>query len=165
MVMVEHFSKHHMYIDNKALDLIKTFEGLRLKAYRCPAGVWTIGYGHTKGVYPGMTITEELANKFLIDDIWNFEREVDSLVKVSITQNQFNALVSFAFNVGSDIDDDDIAEGLGDSTLLRKLNRGDVLGAADEFSKWNKSRGRVLSGLTKRRCAERTLFLSDTSNP
>jgi lysozyme len=149
-----------MYISKKGLDLIKFFETLKLKAYRCPAGVWTVGYGHTKGVYPGMVITEELADKFLVDDVWNFEREVESLVKVPITQNQFDALVSFAFNVGSDIDDDDIAEGLGDSTLLKKLNRGDVQGAADEFPKWNKSRGKVLNGLIKRRAAERELFLA-----
>src|SRR5690606_20728399 len=111
-----------MYISKQGLELIKQFEGLRLKAYKCPSGIWTIGYGHTKGVYPGMTITEELADKFLVDDIWYFERDVESLVKVPLTQGQFDALVSFAFNVGSDIDDDDIAEGLGDSTLLKKLN-------------------------------------------
>lgn len=149
-----------MYISKKGLDLIKEFEGLRLKAYLCPAGVWTIGYGHTKGVYPGMTITQELADKFLIDDVWNFEREVESLVKVPVTQGQFDALVCFAFNVGSDIDEDTVAEGLGDSTLLRLLNRRDFAGAANEFPKWNKSRGRVISGLTRRRAAERSLFLS-----
>ena len=149
-----------MYISKKGLDLIKLFESLELKAYRCPAGIWTIGYGHTKGVYPGMVITEELADKFLVDDVWNFEREVESLVTVEITQGQFDALVSFAFNVGSDIDDDLIAEGLGDSTLLRLLNKRDFQGAADEFPKWNKSRGKVLNGLTKRRKAERELFLS-----
>lgn len=149
-----------MYISKQGLDLIKQFEGLRLKAYLCPAGVWTVGYGHTKGVYPGMVITEELADKFLIDDVWNFEREVESLVHVPVTQGQFDALVSFAFNVGSDIDEDNIAEGLGDSTLLRLLNRGDYAGASDEFRKWNKSKGRVERGLTRRRAAERELFLS-----
>ncbi len=149
-----------MYISKNGLDLIKKFEGCKLKAYLCPAGVWTIGYGHTKGVYPGMQITQELADKFLLDDVWNFEREVENLVHVPLTQGQFDALVSFSFNVGLDIDDDNIAEGLGDSTLLRKLNRGDYAGAADEFPKWNKSRGRVLGGLVARRGAERALFLS-----
>lgn len=148
------------------MDLIKVFEGLRLKAYRCPTGVWTIGYGHTRGVYPGMKITEELADKFLVDDVWNFEREVESLVTREISNSQFDALVCFAFNVGSDIDDDNIAEGLGDSTLLRKLNSGDVLGAANEFPKWKwgtvNGRRQVLSGLVKRREAERALFLTDT---
>lgn len=150
-----------MYISKQGLDLIKHFEGLRLKAYKCPSGVWTIGYGHTKGVYPGMVITEELAEKFLIDDVWNFEREVESLVHVPVTQGQFDALVSFAYNVGSDIDDDDIAEGLGDSTLLKLLNRGDYIGAANQFPLWVRSRGRVLPGLQKRRKAERALFLGE----
>lgn len=149
-----------MYISKKGLELIKKFEGLRLKAYKCPSGIWTIGYGHTKGVYPGMTITEELADKFLVDDIWYFERDVESLVKVPLTQGQFDALVSFAFNVGSDIDDDDIPEGLGDSTLLKKLNSGDYAGAADEFPKWVYSRGKKLKGLVRRRAAERELFLT-----
>lgn len=149
-----------MYISKQGLELIKKFEGLRLKAYKCPSGIWTIGYGHTKGVYPGMTITEELADKFLVDDIWYFERDVESLVKVPLTQGQFDALVSFAFNVGSDIDDDDIPEGLGDSTLLKKLNSGDYAGAADEFPKWVYSRGKKLKGLVRRRAAERELFLT-----
>ena len=148
-----------MFISKQGIDLIKQFEGCKLKAYLCPAGVWTIGYGHTKGVYPGMVITQDLAEKFLIDDIWNFEREVESLVHVPITQGQFDALVSFAFNVGSDIDDDEIAEGLGDSTLLKHLNQRRYSEAADEFLKWNRSRGRVVRGLTLRRSAERTLFL------
>jgi lysozyme len=151
-----------MYVTNKCLDIIKLFEGIHLKAYLCPAGVWTIGYGHTKGVYPGMIITQELADKFLIDDVWNFEREVESLLHVPITQGQFDALVAFAYNVGSDIDSDSVAEGLGDSTLLRKLNRGDYQGAANEFPKWNKSGGKVLPGLVKRREAERQLFVGET---
>jgi lysozyme len=155
-----------MYISKQGLDLIKEFEGLRLKAYLCPAGVWTIGYGHTKGVYPGMVITQELADKFLVDDVWNFEREVESLVHVPVTQGQFDALVSFAFNVGSDIDEDNVAEGLGDSTLLRLLNGGDFVGASGEFRKWNKVRGRdgklrVERGLDLRRSAERSLFLGE----
>jgi len=141
-----------MYISKQGLELIKQFEGLRLKAYKCPAGIWTIGYGHTKGVYPGMTITEELADKFLVDDIWYFERGVESLVAVPLTQGQFDALVSFAFNVGAD--------GLGDSTLLKKLNSGDYAGAADEFPKWVYSRGKKLKGLVRRRAAERELFLT-----
>jgi lysozyme len=149
-----------MYISKNGLDLIKKFEGCKLKAYLCPAGIWTIGYGHTKGVYPGMQITQELADKFLLDDVWNFEREVESLVHVPITQGMFDALVSFAFNVGSDIDDDEIAEGLGDSTLLKHLNKRHYNLAADEFPKWNKSRGRVVRGLVLRRSAERTLFLA-----
>jgi lysozyme len=149
-----------MRVSKVGVDLIKGFEGCSLKAYRCPGGVWSIGYGHTNGVYPGMTITQDLADKFLLDDIWNFEEEVNYLLKVPVTQNQFDALVSFAYNVGSDIDEDDIAEGLGDSTLLRKLNSEDFVGAAAEFPKWNKSKGRVLKGLIRRRQAEKEMFLT-----
>lgn len=154
-----------MYISKNGLELIKRFEGLRLKAYRCPAGKWTIGFGHTKDVYPGMTITEELADKFLVDDIWNFEQDVKYLVRVPLSQGQFDALVCFAFNVGSDIDDDNVAEGLGDSTLLRLLNSGDSRAAANEFPKWNTAydprvgKSVPVPGLTKRRSAEQALFI------
>lgn len=152
-------------VSKHGLELIKAFEGCKLKAYRDVAGIWTIGYGHTKGVYPGQVITIELAEKFLIDDVWNFEEEVNLILAgVEVSQAQFDALVSFAFNVGSDIDADDIPEGLGDSTLLKKLLAGDTLGAADQFLSWNKAkvRGKLqpVAGLTKRRAAERALFLS-----
>jgi lysozyme len=89
-----------------------------------------------------------------------FEQAVNSLVKVKLTQNQFDALISFVYNVGADIDADNIAEGLGDSTLLKKLNAGDYKGAADQFLKWDKANGKVMKGLTIRRQAERALFLS-----
>lgn len=144
----------------KGLALIKHFEELRLVAYLCPAKVWTIGWGHTKGVKPGDTCTKEQAEKWLLEDCEEFERAVHMLVKVPITQNQFDALVSFTFNVGPDIDADTIAEGLGDSTLLRKLNGGDYAGAALEFPKWNKGGGYVLPGLVRRRAAEQNLFLT-----
>lgn len=148
-----------MYISKHGLQLIKDFEGLKLQSYKCPAGIWTIGYGHTKDVRPGDKIDELEAAKFLQDDVWYFERGVENLVKVPITQGQFDALVSFSFNLGLDLDDDNLAEGLGDSTLLRLLNRGDYTGAADQFLVWNKAGGRVVSGLTRRREAERALFL------
>lgn len=144
----------------RGVALIKSFEGCRLTAYRCSAGVLTIGYGHTgPDVLPGMTITQQRADELLTQDLERFERDVISLVKVPITQGQFDALVSFAFNVGSDIDSDDIAEGLGDSTLLRRLNARDYMGAAGEFLRWNKAGGVVLGGLVRRRKAERELFL------
>lgn len=140
--------------------LIQRFESLELRAYQCAAGVWTIGWGHTgPDVYRGLCITRARADELLAQDLARFERDVLQLVKVPLTQHQFDALVSFAFNVGSDIDADTIAEGLGDSTLLRKLNAGDYAGAADEFPKWNKSRGQVLAGLVRRRAAERELFM------
>lgn len=152
-----------MKISTNGLNLIKSFESLELIAYPDPGtggAPWTIGWGHTGAeVHPGLTWTQAQAEQALLNDVAQFERDVTELVKVEINQNQFDALVSFAFNVGSDIDSDDIAEGLGDSTLLKKLNAGDYDGAADEFPKWNKSGGKVLKGLTRRRAAERDLFL------
>ena len=149
-----------MKISNKGIALIKEYEGCKLKAYTCSAGVWTIGYGHTRGGKAGDVITQAQADAFFLEDIKAFERDVNSLLKVPVTQGMFDALVSFAFNVGSDIDADTIAEGLGDSTLLKKVNAGDKAGAANEFAKWNKAAGKVVSGLVRRREAERKLFLS-----
>jgi lysozyme len=133
-------------------DLIKKFEGLSLKAYLCPAKVWTIGYGHTKGVKAGDTITQAQADKMLADEVSAFAFSVFPLIKVPVNQNQFDALVSFAYNVGTGA--------LGKSTLLRRLNEKQYSVAADEFLKWNKAGGVVLKGLVRRREAERLLFLS-----
>ena len=141
-----------MRINEAGLNLIKDFEGCRLKAYLCPAGVWTIGYGHTQGVKPDMVINQLQAERFLRQDLKRFEDAVTSLVKVPITPNQFSALVSFAYNVGTGA--------LYDSTLLRKLNKKDYKGAANEFLRWNKAGGKVLPGLTRRRLAEKDLFES-----
>lgn len=141
-----------MMINEAGLNLIKDFEGCRLKAYLCPAGVWTIGYGHTQGVKPDMVINQLQAERFLRQDLKRFEDAVTSLVKVPITPNQFSALVSFAYNVGTGA--------LYDSTLLRKLNKKDYKGAANEFLRWNKAGGKVLPGLTRRRLAEKDLFES-----
>lgn len=146
----------------KGQALIKSFEDCRLRAYPDPktgGAPWTIGWGHTgPEVKPGLVWTQAQADAAFLSDLAAFERDVTSLVKVPLTQNQFDALVSFAYNVGSDIDADDIAEGLGDSTLLRKLNAGDYAGAADEFLKWRKPIN--LPGILRRRKAERVLFLS-----
>lgn len=139
-----------MQISKAGLDLIKQFEGLYLKAYRCPAGVPTIGYGHTAGVAMGQTITQQQADDYLRRDVRQFERAVARLVTVPLTQGQFDALVSFAFNLGEGA--------LAQSTLLRLLNAGDHAGAADQFDRWNKAGGRVLPGLVRRRAAERALF-------
>lgn len=120
---------------------------------------WTIGWGHTgKDVKPDMQITHRKADELLLEDMRSFVEDVNGLVKVTVTQRQFDALVSFAFNVGSDIDADTIAEGLGDSTLLKYVNASKFDLAADEFLKWNKAGGQVLRGLTRRRAAERALF-------
>lgn len=156
-----------MKLDNKGYLLIAKFEGLRLKPYLCSAGVPTIGYGNT--FYPSgakvtmrdKPITQETAFWMLKQVADMFARDVDKLVTSNVNQNQFNALVSFAFNVGSDIDVDNIPEGLGDSTLLRKVNANpNDPSIAREFIKWNKAGGRVLDGLTKRRIQESELYFS-----
>lgn len=137
-------------------DIIKKWEGLRLKAYLCPAGVPTIGYGHTYNVKMGQTISMAQAELFLDHDYQDAEEQVLSLVKVPLTENQLGALTSFVFNLG--------AGNLRISTLLRKLNLGDYRGAAEQFGAWNKARVNgvltVLDGLTKRRADEKNLFLT-----
>lgn len=135
-----------MRISDKGLELIASFEGLRLEAYKCAAGVWTIGYGHTKGVNPGQKITKERAMEFLRQDVAAAEKAVmkyDS--KYHWTQNQFDGLVSFAFNVGS-IDQ-----------LTQRGTRA-IEQISAKFPAYNKAGGKVLNGLTKRRNMERELF-------
>lgn len=135
----------------KGLATIREFEGLRLKAYRCPADVWTIGYGSTgKGVHEGLTITASQAEEWLKRDLARFEKRVNTLVTVPLTQNQFDALVSFDFNTGA----------LGRSTLLRRLNRGEYDAVPAELQKWTRGGGKVLPGLVRRRAAEAALFSS-----
>jgi lysozyme len=142
-----------MKINNKGLELLKRHEGLELTAYRCPADVLTIGYGHTgTDVYEGQTITSTEATTLLQNDLAKFEAAVEALVPSGLTENQFSALVSFTYNCG--------VENLKKSTLLKKLKAGDLADAADEFLKWTKAKGRVLPGLVKRREDERELFLS-----
>lgn len=140
-----------MRTSQRGLSLIKSFEGLRLLAYRDAIGVWTIGYGATRGVKPGMSVTKEQAERMLLNDVQRFEPEVERLVKVPLAGNQWDALVSFTYNLG--------AANLESSTLLRLLNRGDYAGAAEQFPRWNKAGGKVLPGLVRRREAERALFL------
>lgn len=141
-----------MHTSQKGLDLIKSFEGLRLSAYKCPADAWTIGYGTTAGVKEGQTITKELAENLLREDVGRFEQQVLRLVKAPLSQGQFDALVSFTYNLG--------AGNLSSSTLLRLLNAGLYDDAALQFQRWNKAGGKVLAGLVRRRAAERALFES-----
>ena len=146
-----------MQTSDKGIALIKQFEGCKLTAYQDSVGVWTIGYGWTqpvdgKPIRAGMTIKQETADRLLKTGLVSYESDVSRLVKVGLTQWQFDALVSFTYNLG--------ARSLSTSTLLRKLNAGDYAGAADEFLRWNKAGGKVLNGLTRRREAERALFLS-----
>ncbi|MFK3971128.1 lysozyme [Pseudomonas sp. NPDC087358] len=144
-----------MHISQKGIDLIKSSEGLSLTAYPDPATgaePWTIGYGTTRGVKPGMKITAEQAEQYLKADVARFEPELAALVKVPLTQNQWDALMSFVYNLGT--------PNLASSTLLKLLNAGDYVRAADQFGRWNKAAGKELPGLTKRRAAEQALFLS-----
>ena len=144
-----------MKLSENGQNLIKEFEGLKLKAYRCSSNKLTIGYGHTgKEVFEGMTITKEEADIFFKYDIVRFENAVKRLVKVPLNQNQFDALVSFTFNCGED------AKGLGGSTLLKLLNAGDYTGAAEQFKRWVYSGNVVSLGLQKRRKIEKELFLT-----
>lgn len=146
-----------MQTSDKGISLIKQFEGCKLTAYQDSVGVWTIGYGWTqpvdgKPIRAGMTIKQETAERLLKTGLVSYESDVSRLVKVGLTQGQFDALVSFTYNLG--------ARSLSTSTLLRKLNAGDYTGAAEEFLRWNKAGGKVLTGLTRRREAERALFMS-----
>lgn len=120
---------------------------------RYDGGPWTIGWGHTGAdVYPGLTITQDEADALLLADLEHFEVGVSALLPAYATDNQFSALVSFAFNCG--------LSDLSSSTLLRLFHAGDLAGAAAQFKRWNKSGGTVLTGLTRRRAAERDLFLT-----
>lgn len=138
------------------LQLIREFEGLRLKAYQDSVGVWTIGYGTTRingePVKQGMEITKEKAEELLLEDVTAFANKIKPLITASVTTNQFNALVSLAYNIG--------VGAFGKSTLLKKLNSGDIFSAADQFLVWNKAGGKVLQGLVNRRKKERELFLT-----
>ena len=144
--------KHLNQIGEKGLNLIKEFEGLRLVAYKCPAGVWTIGYGHTYNVKEGDIITEAQATEFLMEDISNAVDIVSgSTMDVELTQNQFDALVSFAFNVG--------VGAFKGSTLLKKINNSATLSEIEtEFRRWNKSGGKILDILKIRREREIKLY-------
>lgn len=136
-----------MIISNNGIDLIKQFEGLRLQAYLCPAGVWTVGYGTTRGVKRGMTITQEQAEIMLRADVSRFEKAVNDLQR-DWTQNQFDALVSFAYNTG-----------VGNLiTLCRKRTTHEI---AQAMLKYTKANGRTLNGLIRRREAEHKLFTQE----
>lgn len=152
-----------MVVSKQTLDLLKTWEGFREKAYQDERGIWTIGYGFTtlngKPVKQGMQMTRAAADYLLVKKAEEFQSGVMSLVKVPVNENQISALVSFSFNCGLDIDADTIAEGLGDSTLLSKLNHKDYVGAANEFLKWSRAGDHQSPGLVRRRNAERLLFL------
>jgi lysozyme len=133
------------------LTLTESFEGLKLTAYRDVCGVWTIGYGHTgPDVHPGMTITQAEAEELLLADVAHAVATVNRCVTVKLNQDQFDALVDFAFNAG--------CGALEGSTLLKDLNAGDYAAAADQFEEWDHAGDKVVAGLLRRREAEATLF-------
>lgn len=144
-----------MRTSSDGIALIKEFEGRKLSSYKCPAGIWTIGYGHTTAagfpeVVPNMTISAAQAEDILRRDLTKYEDAVDKAVTVALTQSQFDALVSFCYNVGPGA--------FAKSTLVKKLNRGDYGSVPGELMKWNKANGKELAGLTKRRRAEAALW-------
>lgn len=141
-----------MNVGEKGINIIKEFEGVRLAAYLDSVGVPTIGYGHTKGVQMGDTCTEEQANEWLKEDCADAEDCVNSAVSVPLTQSEFDALVSFVFNLG--------CGAFRKSTLLRLLLDSDYDGACQQLHRFNKAGGKELAGLTRRRAAEAKLFES-----
>ncbi len=134
------------------IELIQKWEGCRLTAYLCPAGVWTIGYGHTKTARRGMHIDADYAKQLLREDLQVFEKAINNLVQVPLTQNQFDALVSFTFNIG--------VGAFKTSTLRKHLNQENYQLAANEFLRWVYADRRKLQGLVSRRNEEKKLFLS-----
>jgi lysozyme len=141
-----------MRTSDEGIKLIHAFESCKLKSYQDVKGVWTIGWGTTgTDVGPNMSWTQKECDDRFAKDLAKFEGGVEKLVNVPLTQNQFDALVCFAYNVG--------LGALGNSTLLKKLNNKEYEEAAKQFLVWNKSGGKVYAGLTRRREAEKTLFL------
>jgi lysozyme len=140
-----------MKTNDEGFKLIKTFEGLRLQVYKCPANVWTIGYGHTGNVVKGQIIDIVTAEQLLKKDLEKFEAEVKRLVTVSLNSNQFSALVSFTYNVGP--------SAFAKSTLLRFLNKSKYIETALQFGRWTRGGGVILPGLVRRREAEKNLFI------
>lgn len=139
-----------MNYSRACFDLVAEFEGLKLEAYPDPGGVWTIGRGHTRDVKPGMCCTVAQADEWLVEDLDETARLVSAAVRVPLTQPQFDALASFAFNV----------KGWSGSTLLLLVNEGKYVAAAEEFPKWDHCDGREVAGLLRRREREQALFLS-----
>tara|TARA_X000001382_G_scaffold129914_1_gene123186 strand:- start:1245 stop:1688 length:444 start_codon:yes stop_codon:yes gene_type:complete len=141
-----------MHISAEGLSLIKKFEGCELKAYRCAANVLTIGYGTIKNVTEGMEITQEEAETLLQEEMHEYEGYINDMVKVPLEQHQFDAMVSWVFNLGSG--------NLSSSTLLKKLNNSEYDEVPAQIRRWNKAGGKVLDGLIRRREAEALMFMN-----
>ena len=139
-----------MIISTAGVDLLTHFEGLRLEAYQDSVGVWTIGYGHTKGVTPSMKITESQANNLLKTELIEYQNYINEMVNISLDQCQFDALVCWVYNLGP--------TNLKNSTLLTLLNQGVKFQIPDQIRRWNRAGGKVLKGLVRRREAEALMF-------
>jgi lysozyme len=139
-----------MNISQEGISLIKKFEGCELEAYKCAAGVWTIGYGHTKDVKEGDSILKEDAESMLVHELQKYCNDVDIAVKVDLKQNEFDALVSWTYNLG--------LTNLNSSTMLRVLNEGKHDEVPAQIKRWNKASGQVKQGLVRRREAEALMF-------
>ena len=142
--------ENNMHISQEGIDLVKKFEGCKLEAYQCAAGVWTIGYGSTHGVQKGHVWTQERAEVMLVNELEEYGKYVEELVTLPINQCQFDALTSWTFNLGP--------SNLQSSTMLKVLNQGDYEGVPYQIKRWNKVNGQVNDGLIRRREAEALLF-------
>ncbi len=142
--------ENNMQISEEGKQLIKKFEGCRLEAYKCSAGVWTIGYGRTTNVKEGDTCTQEEAEKWLNEELVVYGAYVNDAVLITLEQNEFDALVAWTYNLGS--------TNLNNSTMLRVLNENQKEDVPHQMRRWNKANGKVLEGLVRRREAEALLF-------
>ena len=132
-----------MKISEEGIELLKKFEGCKLEAYQDSVGVWTIGYGHTKGVYKGMTISQDDAEEMLEEEMEEYEGYIEEYVEVPLSQNEFDALVCWVYNLGP--------TNLRNSTLLMVLNQSKFDEVPEQIKRWNKAGGEVLKGLVSRR--------------
>ncbi len=139
-----------MNISNEGISLIKKFEGCELESYQDAVGVWTIGYGHTKNIKEGMTISKEQADNMLLNELDEYCEYVEKAVDVTLKQCEFDALVAWTYNLGP--------TNLNESTMLKKLNNKEYQDVPHEIKRWNKAGGKVLQGLIRRREAESLLF-------
>ena len=139
-----------MQLSKTGIELLKHFEGCELKAYQDSVGVWTIGYGHTKGIYEGLEITQSEAEKMLVDELPEYEGYISDKVVPMLQQHEYDALVCWVYNLGP--------TNLSSSTMLKKLNAGEFKEVPFQMKRWDKAGGQPLLGLTRRRNAEALLF-------
>jgi len=142
--------RNKMKISENGLELIKKFEGCETTAYQDSVGVWTIGFGHTKGVEEGQTCSIEDAESMLADEMDEYEGYINNMVKVELQQHEFDALVAWVYNLGP--------TNLGESTMLKVLNGGQFDRVPDEMNRWTRAGGKILEGLVRRRQAESLMF-------